>query len=1084
MLATLIRNSLTFFWRTHAGVVAASAVSTAVIVGALVVGDCVRASLARAGQARLGTTHLAMQTGERYFRDALASELAIDAPMTALLQVPAVAVRPDGAARSNTTQLIGVTDAFWQLATTAPATPAEGEVLLSAPLANRLSAAMGDEVLLRVDRPGTLPRDMPLATDEDRATSLRATVKAIVPEEAMGGFALRSSPLPPQNAFVARDWLQRRLGLDGRANVLLIGGDVSPEKAASSLEAGWRLADAELDLRPLEGADGLELRSRRVLIDDAVGRALEDESSARALTYFVNEIRSEHGATPYSMVTALDGKTGLLPVNLGDDEIVINQWLADDLGTRAGDGVELRYFVIGADGALDEQSSIFTVRVVVPLSGPAADPQWMPDFPGLADAEHCRQWEPGVPIDLDRIREKDEQYWERYRGTPKAFVTLAAGQRMWRNRFGDLTSIRFASADPAATEASLVAALQPADFGLSLRPVRDEAERGSRDAIPFGQLFVSLSFLLVAVAVLLTAMLYTFGIEHRAAEIGTLLATGWSPVQVRRRFLAEGLLLCVVGSCAGAPLGVGYTLMVLKGLATIWRDAVAATRITFHFEYATVIGGAALGIVVAMTAMTIALWRSCRRPAIELLTGAEPDRKRQAASRRSLVLAVALTAAAIAWFLAAPGDDSQQAVLNFFGVGALVLVAGLLACRAWLAAPGRTRRAFSLGALGARYATRRSGRSLATVALLSSGVFLVIAVGANRLEATDPQRRDSGTGGFALFAESSLPVLRDLNTTEGRDRFGLDESDVQGVAFVPLRVRGGDDASCLNLNRAQRPRVLGVRADALEDRGAFRFVDAMSIPGFERWKLLDAPAGAAGAVPAVTDQATAVWALGLKLGDSIRYADERGAKVDLRIVGLLANSILQGNIVIGRKSFERCFPSETGDRMLLIDTPPGRAGEIASTLSRSAEDIGLEITATAERLNAFHAVQNTYLTIFQSLGGLALLLGSGGLGVVVLRNILERRSQLAVLRAVGFSRGRVRRLLVYEHATLLAAGLVIGTGASLIAVYPALRMSEQTGWIPPTMAMALAVLISGLVWITLTVTAGTRGSVFDALRRE
>ena len=58
---------------------------------------------------------------------------------------------------------------------------------------------------------------------------------------------------------------------------------------------------------------------------------------------------------------------------------------------------------------------------------------------------------------------------------------------------------------------------------------------------------------------------------------------------------------------------------------------------------------------------------------------------------------------------------------------------------------------------------------------------------------------------------------------------------------------------------------------------------------------------------------------------------------------------------------------------------------------------GLEVNLAAVRLDEFNAVQNTYLQIFQLLGGLGLLLGSVGLGVVVLRNALERRAELATV---------------------------------------------------------------------------------------
>ena len=82
------------------------------------------------------------------------------------------------------------------------------------------------------------------------------------------------------------------------------------------------------------------------------------------------------------------------------------------------------------------------------MEGMAADRTLMPDFPGIAQAEKTENWDAGFAIDLQKIRPKDEQYWKQYRGTPKAFVTLNAGRRMWGNRFGDVTALRFAGARP------------------------------------------------------------------------------------------------------------------------------------------------------------------------------------------------------------------------------------------------------------------------------------------------------------------------------------------------------------------------------------------------------------------------------------------------------------------------------------------------------------------------------------------------------------------------------------------------------------------------------------------------------------
>jgi putative ABC transport system permease protein len=408
-------------------------------------------------------------------------------------------------------------------------------------------------------------------------------------------------------------------------------------------------------------------------------------------------------------------------------------------------------------------------------------------------------------------------------------------------------------------------------------------------------------------------------------------------------------------------------------------------------------------------------------------------------------------------------------------------VAMLLASLRLSQAAGR----LSLNGMALRNSTRRSRRSLATVALLACGSFLIVAVGANRLDANlNANDRSSGTGGFALFGESSLPVLHDLNSAEGRDFFGLNEQDLQGVSVVPMRVRDGDDASCLNLNKAQTPRLLGVRPELLASRKAFSFAKVANGLSLEQgWEILHSEQND-GAVPAIGDANSIQWAMKKKVGDTLDFMDERGNTFKVRLVGAVANSILQGSLLIGETEFIKRFPGESGYRMFLIDAPSNSVKQVTATLGRGLQDVGLELTPAADRLNAFNAVQNTYLNTFQILGGLGLLLGSAGLGVVVLRNVLERRGELALLQAVGLRKQSLHWLVLTEHAALLVLGLLVGMVAALLAVLPALKAPGAQLHVAALVWTLAGVFLSGMLWTWLATRMALRGELLPALRNE
>ena len=362
-----------------------------------------------------------------------------------------------------------------------------------------------------------------------------------------------------------------------------------------------------------------------------------------------------------------------------------------------------------------------------------------------------------------------------------------------------------------------------------------------------------------------------------------------------------------------------------------------------------------------------------------------------------------------------------------------------------------------------------------------------------RLDANrDATQRSSGTGGFALIGESTMPVLAYLNTKAGRESFALNEADFKDVNVVQFRVRAGDEASCLNLNRAQKPRLLGVKPWDLNRRFSFSsFMRGVAPDKLPNWDAIDPkfynstlqlPHSQLEEVPAIGDAASIQWAMGKKVGDTLDYVDERGQPFKVRIVGAVANSILQGQLIVDEAEFVKRFPSESGYKYFLIDAPTNRVADVSAKLSRALQDVGLELTPAPQRLAQFNAVQNTYLGTFQILGGLGLLLGSVGLGIVVLRNVLERRGELAVLLAVGWRRKQVRRLVLVEHAALLGLGLAIGIVAAFVAVLPSLLTpGGEFPWF--TLGLTLvAVLANGLLWTWLATQFALRGDLQAALR--
>jgi putative ABC transport system permease protein len=129
-------------------------------------------------------------------------------------------------------------------------------------------------------------------------------------------------------------------------------------------------------------------------------------------------------------------------------------------------------------------------------------------------------------------------------------------------------------------------------------------------------------------------------------------------------------------------------------------------------------------------------------------------------------------------------------------------------------------------------------------------------------------------------------------------------------------------------------------------------------------------------------------------------------------------------------------------------------------------------------------VEDTYLSIFLVLGGLGLMLGCIGLGLIVARNLLERQGELAMLRAIGFSKHTLMRMVSYEHVCLLVAGLLAGLICAIVSVMPSIRAA--TGQLPFGLLTVLTLIIgfSGVFWVVISTGIALRGAILTPLRNE
>jgi ABC-type lipoprotein release transport system permease subunit len=1045
--------------------------------------------------------------------------------------------------RAGKVRVYGVDDRFWQFHRVSGITgPEDRAALISASLAQELGAGAGASILVRVQRPTDIPLESLFGRKDQVSRTSRLTVRAVVARESLGEFALQPQQGEVRAVFVPLARLQEDLEVGGRVNALLVSskpeaGNAAADALRQLVRSEARLEDLGLKIRVLDAGHALSLEGDGGLLSDAPANAARETASRAGMpvqptfTYLANALRSGDREIPYSLVTAIDLTTvrltasaeatavrrsfseggrftrrrkpdttvktslpGTQPSALRPP-IVLNEWAANDLQIAVGDPVTMEYYVWQDPGRLLTQTAEFQVADVVSID--PADRDLAPVYPGITESPTLEDWDPPFPIDLRRVRRIDEEYWKTYRTTPKAFIPIEVGQQLWRSRYGSMTSIRIAAnTDQSAEQVQgfaqrLRATIDPLAMGLAVEDVRAEGLQASRGATDFGEYFVYFSFFLVVSALLLAALFFKLSVEQRGREIGLLRAVGFGPWAVRRLFAAEGFLLSLVGSAVGIVGAIAYASLMMRGLRTWWVDAVGTTALTLHVSAVSLATGAIGGVVAAMVCIWLTLRSlagiSDRSLLAGQLTADAFVAPRARGGRKSFLMAAIGSTALGVGLMTGTVLGFVERTGAFFGAGTALLGACLCLLVFRFRHPGRNAVEghgwIPMARLGARNATYRPGRSVLAIAVMASATFMLISVDAFRRDAgileTD---RHAGVGGYALLVESLIPIVHDPNTREGRATLGL--STLEAATIEPFRVLPGDDASCLNLYEPKNPRIVAPR-DSFIAEGRFTFQASLASTDAERanpWLLLnhEEPDGA---VPVIGDATSMTYVLHRKLGED--FVMTRGDRpIRLRLVAALSDSIFQGELIMSQAHFRTLFPEQEGYQLLLVETAPDRREAVATDIEEALLDFGAEATSTTERLAEFHQVENTYLSTFQTLGGLGLLLGTIGLGAVLLRNVLERRRELALLQALGYKPRHVFGLVIAENVLLLVSGLLTGTVCALLAIAPVVW--DRGGRLP---ALSLGLLLFGVLVVGLMASIGAtaaalRSPLLPALRAE
>ncbi|MDR1886853.1 MAG: ABC transporter permease [Prevotellaceae bacterium] len=1044
----LIKENLRFYRPYYRLIALATMITVAVITGSLMTGESVRATLVGRVHERLGDIETILFGRYTFFESDLAGEALFEGRARAVLLSNGFV---SDAGRLVPVQVWGVDDK----------TIPSGGALINGTLNAELSLSDGEDLVLRLPATGLAPSGSLFVTG-NYTTEARLTLRGIVEAEDGGNINLKNEQTLPYNLFINRAELASILDVEGKANLLLSAEPFS----AAELDSVWSPAFAGMRVHVQD--DFTEIISDRIFIQQEAVQTLcrNNPDANRLFSYLANSIRTDTGSIPYSFVTAMDAYRGK---TLEEDEIILSDYSAKRLNAKPNDDICLTYYY-----TTDNLKTLYVdtlrgrVAAIVPIAELIADAGLSADFPGLSDVERCTDWDSDLPVDMSLITQEDEDYWSLYRTTPKAILPYKAVRHRWSNAYGSATAVRFHS--PPDMDG-----LGAAMFGLQLIYPREAGLEAARGGVDFASLFLSLGFFVILSALLLLLVPLSEMIYRRRDEITLLVSLGYTRKSIIRIFRREAVPATLAASLAGILAGILYTRLILLLLGSLWKGATHTDGFILFPDPTTIVAGWFAGTVVSLSAVSLGIRR--------ILTGfAGKQRKTKVHSLSTnhcslstnhcslftnhcslSTIHCSLIIAGLALLVLAAGIHVRSTAF-FMAAGMMLTVTAAFAIDYLMLSRGAPAATFgeSKWIWGGLLAGRRRVRlSFFTLAI---GVFLVFSVGLNRKGFSDGSQLVSATGGYTLWCETTVPVYHNLSTPEGRSKLSLADLP-SGTEILQLTRYGADDAGCLNLNRVSQPSVLGVDMLSVQNSG-FRLLNTIFPEDTDTFAALRKTTSD-NVYPVLIDETVLTWSLMRKLGDTVRY-DAGDRTVSLLLAGTLDNTVFQGNLMMDIHLFSEIWSEAAGSEIILFKTDVQKTAETKRLIEQAMHEYGVRVSTTAGRLREFNSVIDTYLTIFLTLGGLGLLLGIMSFVIILKKDLVSRREQIRLCRALGFSTSRIARLLIAENRIVPLCAVVTGAVGALAGV------SVGVAHISVGVALSAFVLLLGLivciiVWINKSV---------------
>ncbi len=1020
--------------------------------------------------------------------------------------------------------------------------PTDG-IVLNKKAAEDLDVKEGDEVSLLCRNLGA-DQSCLFSRDEDGPIPNRITVTDIIDNKGLGALDPFGSRTVQPNAYLSVSLAGTFAGTPGKINMILLSIDGSKTEAYKDPDELIDVMDEALtEAIGMEDAgiftavapDGTIMVSENdvYFTEDLEERIMDQWDTTVYTSYFVDGISYGDKDLSYSLVTGFDqydpyysdkffsDGSEVDPSYLGSGTCFINNWTAEHLGLTHNDVITIKYTFVDELYSLQEAELQLQVFSIIDIAGMGAENLLMPDYEGISGVTTCAQWEPPFPVDMDTIEDEDEEYWELYEGTPKIFMSLFQAEDLFSTVSGTHTGIRIITHSDDVNN-TLAAMLGPEDVSITVDEAKKEAYSTTGALAIFTGMFLTFGVTVVIAALLLEAGMLMALTEERKFEHGVLRALGMKRRQVVTLLSLEGAIYSLIGSIVGTIAAIGVGAGLVWGLNNILGTSVENNELTFYFTPQSLIVGFCIGFVFSVLVLAITAIISTRSYVAPSLTG----RPEGTSTRRIppfldivlLVLAflllgssfvaghgsILITLGFTSLFMAVTISKRLKSLRWLFPIIGIIAVLGygiifgaaqedrvtyllvsglcltilsvslaivLIMSNQKLPLPANTALAFK----GLRRRPTDTTLSMTIVAMVVFLIASMAVVGALQTHDVSASLEEM-SGGYDIIAQSTVAVDGDLKELEP-DLF-------ENVTVHQIKTVGQGGGTCSNMNARYPPRLIGLQDEMLNEIEVPMMMDGGKGSARDHWLALDEPLKN-GNIPMIADTNTLVWIYGGTVGDVFEVTGDDGNTYKLEVIGIAGQSIFAGMFMMSVENIETIHPaSATFDMFVFASEKDPEA--FAIEIEKEFATYGMDARLTEDVVRDAVSFELSYMTLFNAYLGLGAVLGMAAVGVRTTRALIRRKRELAILRAVGYKKGAVTRLVFTEFFGLGMIGVMAGVFAGVGALIGSLgNWDLEAGILAyPAISLALVVIGMGVVTAVSVIVPLTtqKGTVAESIR--